>query len=189
METSSLKRNLDIGPGNTRLEGFETVDVVPGRNVDHVADGRRLPFPDNTFNTVHSSHCIEHVPWYDVESTINEWARVVKQGGSLEVWTVNAYKIMKALIDEEEGRGWSGPKIGTWKQEWVQHDPYKWSAGRLFCYKKGDSDAYLHKSMFTPKYLMRCFEQAGLKDIRLMDETEIRGKRHPWINMGVRGIK
>lgn len=181
---------LDIGPGNMRIPGFVTVDVVPGKNVDHVVDASgRLPFLNNTFDVVHGSHVIEHLPWYTVEDAVKEWVRVLKPGGKLEVWTVDAYKIMKCLIEYEESGVWSGP-TPSWKSEWTQNDPYKWSAGRLFCYKKGKTDAYLHKAMFTPKYLKQVLEKAGLKDVREMDEeTECRGKKHGWINLGVGGFK
>jgi hypothetical protein len=36
---------------------------------------------------------------------------------------------------------------------------------------------------------MKCFESAGLKDVRLMDRSEVRGYDHGWINLGVKGTK
>lgn len=47
--------------------------------VDIVAPGDDLPFKDNTFDFIISSHVIEH--FYDPIKAIKEWLRVVKPGG------------------------------------------------------------------------------------------------------------
>jgi SAM-dependent methyltransferase len=188
-------RQLDIGPGKHRIPGFETLDVVKWPHVDHVADCRKLPFPNGTFGVVHASHVIEHVPWMDIPALVAEWARVLTPGGALEVWTVNAYKLAKAMVEYEETGVWPGPRLGpgTWKDEWVKGDPYRWVSGRLFCYPKlgrGLADPYWHHALFTPKSLQAAFTTAGLVNVREMDAaTERRGSDHKWINMGVRGEK
>ncbi len=187
-------RRLEIGPGKARIPGFETLDVVrrPGV-VDHVGDAsRRLPFPDGTFDLVYASHVLEHLPWYRADQALREWVRVLAPGGALEVWTVNAYTIALALALYEETGVWSGPGIGPWKAEWVQGDPYKWCAGRLFCYAKAgldERDPYWHHGLYTPKSLKAAFERAGLVTVRVMDRAEVRGKDHGAINLGVAGVK
>ena len=45
------------------------------------------------------------------------------------------------------------------------------------------------RSPWTPKFLKQCFTEAGLYGIRDMDRSEVRGKDHGWINMGVVGTK
>lgn len=47
--------------------------------VDVVASGDDLPFKDNIWDFVISSHVIEH--FYDPVKTVEEWLRVVKPGG------------------------------------------------------------------------------------------------------------
>ena len=42
-------------------------------------DGTKLPFPDGSVDTVHSSHMLEHVA--DYRATIRDWYRVLKLGG------------------------------------------------------------------------------------------------------------
>jgi len=73
---------LDIG-----YKGYER-DVVPivpqaiGIDVDYPGyDGRNLPFPDESQDTVFSSHCLEHVE--DAQAAISEWFRVLKTDGFL----------------------------------------------------------------------------------------------------------
>jgi ubiquinone/menaquinone biosynthesis C-methylase UbiE len=191
-------RCLEIGPGKTPIPGFESLNLQKSErtegNADHVGDARYLPFENNIFDIVYSSHCIEHIQWYQVEDTIKEWARVLKSGGKLEVWTVNGYAIAKALVEYEESDVWSGPPITEWKNKKIlsniDNNPYLWASGRIMSYpRSGDYDSNLHRVIWTPKFLKKCFEKAGLKNIRDMDRSEIRGYDHGWINMGVCGVK
>jgi len=181
-------RRLEIGPGSERLPGFETLNAVRTPVTDYVGDARRPPFKDGTFDEVYSSHCIEHVEWYEVEATIAEWARILKPGGTLEVHTVDGFKMMKALVELEE-TGVSPIRAGKWRQDLHQGDPYKWAAGRILCYaKKGDGGLNCHRAIITPNYLRRCFEQAGLADIEPVALP--RGtKKHASINLGLKGVK
>lgn len=195
----SKQRYLEIGPGKKSIPGFETFNLgkkerTEGKSSDYEGDARKLPFSDNTFDIVYSSHCIEHIPWFQIEDTIIEWARVVKPEGRLEVWTVNSYKIAKALVELEETGIWTGPPIDEWSNpkilKLLKNDPYKWASGRIMSYaRSGDYDSNLHRSVLTPKYMWSCLEKADLKNIRYMDNSEVRGKDHGWINMGICGIK
>lgn len=49
--------------------------------VDVVSRGDKLPFPDEAWDFVLSSHVIEH--FFDPMNTIKEWLRVIKKGGYL----------------------------------------------------------------------------------------------------------
>lgn len=191
-------RCLEIGPGKKPIPGFESLNLDENERTeggaDHVGDARDLPFADNTFNIVYSSHCIEHMQWHQVESTIKEWTRVLLPGGTLEVWTVNGYTIAKALVDYEETGNWTGPPISEWKNKNIlkilNNDPYLWASGRIMSYaRSGEYDSNLHRVIMTPKFLKQCFEKAGLQNVRDMDKSEVRGYDHGWINMGVCGVK
>ncbi len=182
-------RCLEIGPGHERLPGFETLNVVRTPATDHVGDASKPPFQDATFDLVYSSHCIEHVEWFAVEATILEWARILKPGGQLEVHTVNGYAMMRALVDYEE-TGEVPIRAGAWKRDLHQDDPYKWAAGRILNYQRKCEGGthWMHRAILTPRYMRRCFEQAGLTDLEVVAEP--RGpKKHKAINMGLRGRK
>jgi len=184
-------RCLDIGPGNFPIEGFETLDVSPGPGVTHVGRAETPPFSDGVFDIVHASHVLEHVQWYELENTVAQWARILKSGGILEVWTVNAHALMKVLVEFEETGNWTGPSIGTWKQDLTKYDPYKWAVGRMMNYPKKGSDGtfWMHRALITPNYLKRVMTECGLQDVESMSKERIRGKDHGWINFGVCGVK
>lgn len=183
-------RCLDIGPGDFPAEGFETLDAAPGPNVTHVGRAEKPPFPDNTFDIVHSSHTIEHIQWFEAEKTLAQWVRILKPGGVLEVWTVNAYAIMKEMVALEETGVWRGPNP-LWKQNLTAGDPWLWGTGRMLNYPKSGrhGDLWMHRSLWSPRSLGDAMDRCGLKEIRPLRKDEIRGKDHKWINFGVCGVK
>lgn len=186
-------RKLDIGPGKYRLDGFETVDCIKRPGIDRVADARTLPFRDGAFGLVHASHVIEHVPWHETAALLEEWVRVLAPGGVLEVWTVDAYKVAKVLVQYEETGEWNGPTLGpgTWRHDWIQGSPHRYCAGRFFAYGRTDKpgDPNWHKAMFTPNSLWNAFRAAGLDNLRRLELSEIRAGRHLFVNFGMRGEK
>lgn len=181
-------RKLEIGPGAERLPGFETLNVYRTPFTDHVGNAQNPPFPDNTFAEVYSSHCIEHVNWWEVEETIAQWVRILAPGGILEVHTLDATRWLRGILEFEETGETSVPS-GKWRDDLHKHDPYVHAVGRIMCYsKKGDGGANMHRAILTPRYLRRCFERAGLVDIETVAEP--RGMhKHRMVNMGLRGTK
>jgi SAM-dependent methyltransferase len=93
----TFNEKLNNGFFSTYMAGEVTIDVgyrgafedaVPilphaiGVDLDYPEyDGKRLPFPDESIDTVYSSHMLEHVT--DFRTTIRDWHRVVRFGGFL----------------------------------------------------------------------------------------------------------
>lgn len=182
-------RCLEIGPGSKRIPGFVTVNIIASKHTDYVADARALPFKDGEFDIVYASHIIEHIPWYQTVTTLQEWVRVLKPGGRLEVWTVDAYKVAKCLVEYEDDGVWRDGD--GWNRHGTGENPYLWCAGRIFAYAKkdGEDSVNWHRALFTRKHLMSCFDVAGLGEIRALLPHEVRGFDHGWINLGVCGTK
>lgn len=185
-------RKLEIGPGDDRVAGFESVDCWANWNADYIADAtRRLPFADNTFQIIYASHILEHVPWYQLDQTLSEWVRVLAPGGSLEVWVPNGLKICQAFVDFET-TGEDRTHEDGWYRFNPEKDPCKWAAGRIFTYGDGTgriNHPNWHRALFSPRFLIKLFQDAGLTDVREMDRAEVRGCNHGWINLGVCGRK
>lgn len=182
-------RRLEIGPGRQRLPGFETLNILRTPTTDHIGPAQKPPFPDATFDEVYSSHCIEHVEWFEVEATLTEWVRILKPGGLLEVHTVNAAPLMRAMLEWDE-TGETTHKAGKWRSDLHGYDPYLHAAGRIMCYsKRGDQGANEHRAILTPRYLRQCFERAGLIDIEDAGEPRGEKKHQSAPNMGLKGRK
>jgi len=146
-------------------------------------------FCDGAFGLVYACHVIEHIEWHDVEATIAEWARIIEPGGTLEVHTIDARRIMEALLRYEDTGEWVGPDP-SWMEPLCHRDPYLWSVGRLLHYAKGGNIYQLHRTLITPAYLRRCFERAGLSELEPLSRKDMRGSRHhEFINLGLKGVK
>jgi len=186
--------SLEIGPGKKRQPGFITVDVDPAADVDHVCNAvDNLPFQDGRFRVVFASHVLEHLPWYQSLQAVVEWVRVMGHGARLEVWVPNGYKVAKAMCRFEEVGDSYGMQEDGWFRSNPDKDPYLWANGRIFTYGDGKGEVNhpnWHRTLFSPKSVVALLQQAGLKDVRLLDpKKERRGPSHGWIDMGVVGVK
>ncbi len=90
MKKTSIKKSkypkLNIGCGWNKRKGFVNIDKSPKVKPDVVVDIEQgLPFPDNSFEHIYSSHCIEHVRPQYWGFLLNEIARVAKDGCILEL--------------------------------------------------------------------------------------------------------
>ena len=187
--SSCLQRSLEIGPGPAAIAGFETMNVIHTRNVTYVGDAcQHLPFSDGTFDVIYASHIIEHISWFQVEEAIKEWVRILKPGGTLEIWVPNGLKIAKAFVEAEE-RGLLEYQDDGWRYSNDERDPCKWAAGRVFSYGDGSGGDHpnWHRALFSPRYLKEVFRKANLTNVREMDKSEVRAYDHGWINLGVCG--
>ena len=80
---------LNIGAGGAAFKApnVTNLDLEAGDGINVVWDCSKtpLPFADNTFDHIIANHCIEHIPnWFEC---VKDLARVVKVGGSIEIWT------------------------------------------------------------------------------------------------------
>jgi predicted SAM-dependent methyltransferase len=77
---------LHIGT-RKRAEGWKTLDITPGPEVDFVGDCRDLSqFADGSIETIYASHVLEHVPYQkELLKTLREWFRVLKLGGTVMI--------------------------------------------------------------------------------------------------------
>lgn len=86
LKLTEKKLILEIGCGVKKVFPDSIgLDVRPVEGVDVVADARKLPFDDEYFDHVYSSHVIEHFSHREIEDVFREWIRVLKVGGKFEL--------------------------------------------------------------------------------------------------------
>ena len=185
-------RKLEIGPSFERIEGFETLNIFGGRNTDYVWDAiKRLPFKDSTFDLIYASHILEHVPWFMLSQVLREWFRILKPGGAIEIWVPDGLKICKAFVDAEINNDNYIENDG-WYRLNPDRDPCVWASGRIFTY--GDESFNTdhpnwHHAIFSSRYLKKLLEEVGFTKVEKLNNADVRGYNHRWINLGIRGEK
>ena len=76
---------LHLGCGNQRFEGCVNIDCRRTIGVDKVCDIRALPYERNSVDGIVSHHTIEHIPFHEVQRTLEHWCSLLKSGGTLEL--------------------------------------------------------------------------------------------------------
>jgi len=84
LQKSKPKNILEIGPGNGWVNyilkdlGFRvtTVDIDSELKPDFIANVNKLPFPDNSFDTVCAFEVLEHIPFDEFADSLKEMSRV-----------------------------------------------------------------------------------------------------------------
>jgi predicted SAM-dependent methyltransferase len=77
--------SLDIGCGENKRRGSIGVDIRRTCGVDVIADARVLPFRNEVFDHVYSSHLIEHFSHREIPRVVAEWVRILKRNGMIEI--------------------------------------------------------------------------------------------------------
>ena len=68
-----------------------------GESIDIFYDGKHLPFPDNTFDSVFSSEVFEHV--FNLEEMLTEINRVMKPGGKILITCPFVWNLHEIPVD------------------------------------------------------------------------------------------
>ena len=78
--------HLHLGCGTKYLPGFVNIDGNPSHKLDLWLDVRNgLPFPNNSVDSIYSTHVFEHFYSDELEKLLNECARVVKPGAGMRI--------------------------------------------------------------------------------------------------------
>lgn len=161
--TKGTKKIIDLGCGNNKYETDEgdvlTVDIREEANPDYRCDLGKLPFANEEFDIVFSSHTLEHFPRADVENVLDEWIRILKPDGELRLVVPNIQWAAERIIKDEIDNDVMNVVLGA--QSFEEN---------------------FHKFLFTPKTLETMLKGRGFKrlDVELMGyNLYMRGWRNP----------
>ena len=175
---SKTVKALEIGPGrNPTNKQWETMDMVG--NPTYLHDVRNLPLPldSNIYDLIYMSHILEHVPWFQTQKLLKELLRILKTGGTIEVWVPDFEKIVQAYIRQKPG--------DPWRRNNPNGDFMLWINGRIFTYGPGEEN--WHRAVFDESSLRQHLKDVGFKFTQRL--TKPRGYDHGPINLGVAAVK
>jgi len=91
-------KQLNMGCGKKIISNCINLDIKNFKGVDVVHDLDKYPYPfsNDTFDIIHSTHCLEHLT--DIERALKETWRILKSGGKF-VCTVPYYTSRGAFQD------------------------------------------------------------------------------------------
>ncbi len=82
--------NLHLGCGSINHPIFINIDGLPDKHIHYVRNLDDLTiFKDNSVNLIYASHCLEHFPHHKIPEVLDEWFRVLKNGGILRLAVPN----------------------------------------------------------------------------------------------------
>jgi predicted SAM-dependent methyltransferase len=145
---------LNVGAGHIPREGYLNVDARELPGIDVLADVRLLPFEAGDLSEIYSAHLLEHFPIEELRrSILPHWVSLLEDGGKLV-----------AVV----------PDVETMV---VEH-----AAGRIdfkdfieVMYGGQEYDGDFHYSGFSKETLTALLEEAGLEDVKVIEEGRRNG--------------
>lgn len=95
-------KHLDIGCGSQPRDGYTGVDLFVEAPGIIKAPMWQLPNGPNEIDAIFSSHALEHVGKYEIAPTLQEWFRVLRPGGVLELIVPDSRWFCKNWLEKAE---------------------------------------------------------------------------------------
>lgn len=150
LDTSSLRvTRLNLGAGSSRVQDYLSIDADPHVSPDISAHINALPCRTATIDEIIAYHVIEHVNYWEAETALAEWYRVLRPGGSIAVECPNIERVTNSLVASSDYTKWS--QMGMWG---VYGDP------------NHKNPFYSHKWGYTPITLAGMLYRAGFTDVK-----------------------
>jgi hypothetical protein len=97
----SMESKIDIGSGDNPMIGYVHVDIQPVYHVDIISMADDIKLPDSSVGEIYSSHLAEHFTQKEFDKVLQEWHRVLKDGGYLTIKCPNILTVAKKLLNKE----------------------------------------------------------------------------------------
>lgn len=90
---------LNLGAGTSRYQDYLGVDLYADSDVQHDLT-TPLPYDDDSVDAIYSSHVIEHFTRAEWEMMRQDWARVIRPGGTIELRCPDIRKLCEFYLAE-----------------------------------------------------------------------------------------
>jgi hypothetical protein len=183
-------RQLEIGPANKGLEGFDGLNVVwsPGVKIIANAVDNKKGLKDR-YDFIIASHVIEHIPWFLVKETIDVWLSYLKVGGKIHIWTVDGLKLSAELSGYFDNYEAGNMECDNWYRLNPEKDRWTWINARIFSYGDGTGNVNHHNwhcSLHSFRSISSLYPDLLVREL---SQSERIGKSHGHIEFGIEIIK
>tara|TARA_R110000824_G_scaffold205858_1_gene390795 strand:+ start:2823 stop:3344 length:522 start_codon:yes stop_codon:yes gene_type:complete len=169
---------LNLGCANDILDGYVNIDIHHKNPKVLIEDVKNLHWlENNSVDTILAKDVLEHLSFSEGLDAIKEWSRVLKQGGSFYIQTINLPIQIEAFQE------------GVWDLSDFNHMVFAgvgWVDGIT---RPGD----FHKSAYTFNYLEKILNEYDLfvnkKTFDTIDDMLRINSRSHNLNMNIWGIK
>jgi predicted SAM-dependent methyltransferase len=149
------KIKLHLGCGKKYLPGYIHVDLDNGSHIDYPnTDMSKLSmFKDNEVDLIYNCGTFEYFDLQDAPKVLQEWYRVLKPGGVLQISVPDFESVVKVYLSNGKdilGEGILGLIYGRWPIKDINND---------------DQILY-HKMIYDFKSLSNILSKAGFKNIK-----------------------
>ena len=97
----TYSRNLEIGSGPSKRNGWTTLDMCSGADI--YWDLRvRLPFKESSFEKVYCSHVLEHFSFHELVYLLRDVCRILKPGGQFLICVPDATFFIDAYLGKRD---------------------------------------------------------------------------------------
>ena len=161
---------LNLGCGNKIMPGYINCDLESNWSTikpDVVCDVTKpLPFPDNHADEILAVHVVEHIHLWEVPKMLEDWMRVLKPGGAIDLEMPCMEKILLNFFKEP---------LSSRKTFWG-----------LFGDPGYENPDMVHKWCYSVPMIMDILERVGFREVQHLEPPRFHFKDR---DMRVRGQK
>lgn len=143
---------LNLGAGNTKLDGFISVDLYD-TEADVRADITELPFDNESVDAIVCYQVIEHVPYNKSQQMFEEMYRVLKPGGSAILETPDIDVVCRKILEDGLTDNWIYNLVGEYYRPWDKERYEDWEMNAASIHRNPWNFArledYAHNAGFT----------------------------------------
>lgn len=123
---------LNLGSGNTKLDGFISVDLYD-KEADVRADITELPFDSDSVDEIVCYQVIEHVPYNKSQQLFEEMYRVLKPGSTAILETPDIDVVCRKILEDGLTDNWIYNLVGEYYRPWDKdrYDDWEMNAASI----------------------------------------------------------
>ena len=151
-------KKINLGSADASAEGWINVDIVPGTNVDVVANAKYL-FMQEKPDVIRASHVLEHIPPNEAMSVLRTWKETLASGGTLIVGVPDFDYVVEQYVRDPVTH------LRFWR-EGFDRLLFVQLYGPFFAHRtEPDNEPYRHHAVFNGESLKEVLADAGFTEI------------------------